>query len=85
MSPEPHGLYRATADGAGEEVRDAEIPVHARPDGGGRVAGSVADPGEDVVPEPEDEVEETGNESYLLKKKNGFFSFQKSLGFEKKL
>ncbi len=49
-----------SVDGIGEEVRGAQVSVDAGQDGAGQVSGSDAAAGEDLVPEPQDEVEETG-------------------------
>lgn len=54
-----HQLHHQAAHGAGEGVSLQQVP-DARPQGGDRrVPATQRDPGEDLVPEPPDEAEET--------------------------
>ncbi|KAJ1523742.1 hypothetical protein ONE63_001575 [Megalurothrips usitatus] len=51
------GLHRPPAADAREELREAEVPERAGPHGAGRQAVPHRHPGQDLVPEPQDQVE----------------------------
>lgn len=54
----PHGVHVRTAGGAGEQVQDHAVPVGVRAAEPRAVAVAHRDPGENMVPEQADQVEE---------------------------
>lgn len=57
---DPDQLHHQTADRAGEGVPLQQVPDAGAEGGGGRQPGAERDAGENLVPEPQDEAEETG-------------------------
>ncbi|KAJ3589105.1 hypothetical protein NHX12_009953 [Muraenolepis orangiensis] len=57
-----HRVLRLAAVRPGEEVRDPEVPVHAREGGAGHGAQPLGNTGENVVPEPAHEAQEAAEE-----------------------
>ena len=59
----PDGLHLRTVGGAGEQVQAHALPVGVRAAKSRIVAQPDRDPGEDLVPEPPDQVEEAESRS----------------------